>query len=77
MSCGRSESHGNRLDVLKHYLRPGREDFRQVLVRAMPKMLGTGDKRSALERAREILERMTAKTCIAERDRILAILTAG
>jgi hypothetical protein len=26
--------------VMKHYFRPGREDFRQAILRAMPKMLG-------------------------------------
>ena len=26
--------------VMKHYFRPGREDFRQAILRAMPKILG-------------------------------------
>ena len=39
--------------VLKHYFRPGQEDFRQALEGAMPKLLtvGTGEARAALAKA--------------------------
>jgi hypothetical protein len=38
--------------VMKHYFRPGREDFRQAILRAMPKMLGDGAPNSAKEEMR-------------------------
>lgn len=47
--------------VLKHYFRPGREDFKRALQAAMPKMLTNGEK-TPKERALDILEGMTAKT---------------
>lgn len=62
--------------VLKHYLQPGREEFRQALNAAMPKLLTNGShdgkaegrgQKAELEKApkeqiREIAVRMTAKT---------------
>jgi hypothetical protein len=41
---------------MKHYFRPGREDFRQVLLKAMPKMLGDGGQKPVKEEMREIIE---------------------
>ncbi|MCP5524935.1 MAG: hypothetical protein H7A46_25700 [Verrucomicrobiales bacterium] len=60
--------------VLKHYFRPGREDFRQAIIHAMPKMLGEGQRKSANDQVREILQGMSAKTWRAGRDRALAVL---
>ena len=60
--------------VLKHYFRPGREDFRQAILSAMPKMLGEGSRKSAIEEAREILQGMSAKTWRRDRERVLAVL---
>ncbi|MGE4182759.1 MAG: tyrosine-type recombinase/integrase [Limisphaerales bacterium] len=61
--------------VLKHYFRPGREDFRQAIVRAMPTMLGTGDRPAAKDEMRRILHEMTAKTMQADRDRLMHLIT--
>jgi integrase len=60
--------------VLKHYFRPGREDFRQALVAAMPKMLGDGGRKAPKEEMREILERMTAGTITTDRKRLLELV---
>lgn len=60
--------------VLKHYFRPGREDFRQAIFKAMPKMLGEGGSQSAIEQARDILERSTAKTWRKDRERLRGLL---
>ena len=54
--------------VLKHYFRPGREDFRQAILAAMPKMLGEGAQKPANEQVREILQGMTAKTWRRDRE---------
>ena len=47
---------------MKHYFRPGREDFRQAILKAMPKMLADGGQRSVEDEMRAILQRTTAKT---------------
>ena len=57
--------------VLKHYFRPGREDFRQVLVKAMPKMLGEGSPGSAKDEMRRVVEGMTERTWRRDRQRLL------
>jgi hypothetical protein len=65
--------------VMKHYFRPGREDFRQVILKAMPKMLGEGERLSAIDRidqVRAILTKMTDRTWKRDRTRILKILQA-
>jgi integrase len=62
--------------VLRHYFRPGREDFRQVLVKAMPRMLGAGPRKPAIEQVKTILEQMTAETWRDDKDRAIAILAA-
>ncbi len=47
--------------VLKHYFRPRREDFRQVLTKAMPRILGEGTPRPASSaNLRKIFQGMTA-----------------
>jgi integrase len=64
--------------VMKHYFRPGREDFRQTIMRAMPKMLADGGgQRSVKGEMREILERMTARTLKRDRERLLEFLGGG
>jgi hypothetical protein len=60
--------------VMKHYFRPGREDFRQVLCKAMPKMLGEGGRTSGIDEMREIIEGMTAKTWKRDGARLLAVV---
>ena len=35
--------------VMKHYFRQGREDFRQTILKAMPRMLREGGQRSVKE----------------------------
>jgi integrase len=62
--------------VMKHYFRPGREDFRQVILKAMPKMLADGGaQRSAKERMRDILEGMSVKTWKRDREQLLNLLS--
>jgi integrase len=49
--------------VMKHYFRPGREDFRQAIMRAMPKMLAEGGgQRSVREEMQAILRCTSART---------------
>jgi integrase len=63
--------------VLKHYFRPGREDFRQVLFKAMPRLLSQGPVSSpCTPQIREIVEGMTGRTWRADRARLLALLPA-
>jgi integrase len=60
--------------VMKHYFRPGREDFRAAILRAMPKMLGEGTSKSAKEEMRQIIERVTPKTWKRDKARLLRLL---
>ena len=61
--------------VLKHYFRPGREDFRQHLLNAMPRMLAQGPVSGPPSPGiREIVEGMTAQTWRADRAQLLALL---
>lgn len=62
--------------VLKHYFRPGRENLRQALSIAMPKMLFVGAQKSPKEQMREILEGMTAETWQADREAVLKLIGA-
>ena len=58
--------------VMKHYFRPGREDFRAAILKAMPKMLADGGaQRSVKDQVLAILEGMTSETW--RRDRTEAI----
>jgi hypothetical protein len=59
---------------MKHYFRPGREDFRQAILRAMPKMLGDGGRMPAKEEIKEILERSTLKTWRKDKAKVLDLL---
>jgi len=61
--------------VMKHYFRPGREDFRTAIFKAMPKMLSDGGNRpSVKEEMRQALDAMTPKTCNSDRARLLGLL---
>ena len=55
-------SANDRDDNRKHHSRLGREDCRQVLSKAMPKMLADGGQKSPKEEMLEILERTSART---------------
>ena len=61
--------------VMKHYFRPGREDFRQAILRAMPKMLGDGGQRSVKDQVLAILEGMTARTWRRDRAEAMRLLS--
>jgi hypothetical protein len=61
--------------VMKHYFRPGREDFRQATLKAMPKMLADAGRRlSARDEACRILRGMTARSWEKDRARALELL---
>lgn len=69
--------------VLKHYFQPSREDFRQALNAAMPKLLtnshhaadgGTAQASSPKEQIRDIAEAATAKTLKRDMARILELV---
>jgi integrase len=60
--------------VMKHYFRPGREDFRAAIFKAMPKMLADGGQRSVKDEMRNILERTSVNTWRKDRVRLLEIL---
>ena len=61
---------------MKHYFRPGREDFRAAIFRAMPKMLADGGQPSVKEEMLEIVEAMTAKTWKRDQARLAELLGA-
>lgn len=70
----RVTGHRTAQVVMKHYFRPGREDFRAAIFKAMPKMLADGGQRSAKEEMRDIIERVTPKTWKRDKERLLALL---
>ena len=55
--------------VLKHYYQPGREDFRQALHSAMPRLLTNGHK-TPKEEMRELIDAVKPK---ALRERLLKV----
>ncbi len=59
--------------VLKRYFQPGREDFRQALQSAMPKLLTNG-KNSPKDDMKEILDKLTAKNWKKGKARLLVLL---
>jgi len=59
--------------VLKHYFRPGREDFKRALQAAMPKMLTNGEK-TPKEQVLEILDGITAKTWKKDVERVVILV---
>jgi hypothetical protein len=60
--------------VMKHYFKPGREDFRAAIFKAMPKMLADGGQRSVKEEMGAIVEGMTSRTCKKDRERLLELI---
>ncbi|HNQ90142.1 MAG TPA: hypothetical protein PKM73_16110 [Verrucomicrobiota bacterium] len=60
--------------VMKHYFRPGREDFRASIVKAMPKMLADGGRRSAREEMRQIIQRVTPNTWKRDKARLFDLV---
>jgi integrase len=61
--------------VMKHYFRPGREDFRQTIMKAMPKILADGGQRSVKDEMRSILERTSVRTWKRDSAQLLEFLT--
>jgi len=61
--------------VMKHYFRPGREDFRAAILRAMPKMLGNGARQPVKDQVLAILEGMTARTWRRDRTEAMRMLS--
>jgi hypothetical protein len=59
---------------MKHYFRPGREDFRTAIFKAMPKMLADQGQRSAKDEMRQVIERMTARTWKRDQARLLEFM---
>ena len=73
----RVTGHRTAAVVLKHYFRPGREDFRTVITQVMPKMLGLGDsKPNAKEEMKRILEQSTNRTWNTDRKRLQELIKA-
>jgi len=62
--------------VMKHYFRPGREDFREAIFKAMPKMLSDRAVKPASEQILEILAGMNAKTWRHDKLRLIDIAKA-
>jgi hypothetical protein len=63
---------------MKHYFKPGREDFRAAILKAMPKMLAEGERPGNVrDEMRVILERMTAKTWRRDRTQLLQVVDRG
>lgn len=63
--------------VLENYYHPDDNQMRAALERAMPSLLDGKGPRSRDEQAREILERMTARTWRADRRRLLELMKDG
>ena len=60
---------------MKHYFRPGREDFRAAILKAMPRMLAEGGAHgSAKEEMREIIEGLSATTLKHNKVRLFELL---
>ncbi len=59
--------------VLKHYFKPGREQFREAMLKAMPKMLTEGHM-TPKEEMRRILEAMTAENWAPSKSKLLEVL---
>lgn len=72
----RVTGHRTAAVVMKHYFRPRREDFRAVLLKAMPKMLADGGQRSVKDEMRGIIEGMTTRTWKRDRERLASALSS-
>ena len=62
--------------VLKHYFRPGREDFRKAISSAMPKLLMNGKQMGPKEQMLQIIDGMTAKSLDADRKKLTDLVHA-
>jgi integrase len=60
--------------VLKHYFRPGREDFRRHVLSAMPKLLGDGSQIPVKGEMRRIIEQVTPRTWTPDKARLLQLI---
>ena len=61
--------------VMKHYFRPGREDFRAAILKAMPKMLADGRAQTSVkDQVLAILEGMTSETWGRDRTEAMRLL---
>jgi hypothetical protein len=63
--------------VMKHYFRPGREDFRTAILKAMPRMLGESAQKSTRDEMRSIIERVTPGTWKRDKARLLELLATA
>jgi hypothetical protein len=72
----RFSGHKTTEIVLKHYFQPGREDFRQALQSAMPKLLTNGHK-SPKDEIRKVIEKLKGKGLKKTKERLLALLGEG
>ena len=70
----RVTGHRTLAVVLRHYSRPGREDFRQVQTRPMPKMLGNGGGRSAKDEMRAIIEGAPPETGTRDKAKLVELI---
>jgi integrase len=61
--------------VMKHYFRPGREDFRQAIMKAMPKMLADANgRKSVKEEILALLAGMAACSWEQEREEVIQLV---
>jgi hypothetical protein len=47
--------------MMKHYFRPGREDFKAVLMKSMPKISGQDRGESAIDELRQLIDKVQPK----------------
>jgi hypothetical protein len=74
MIVRRVTGHATADVVLKHYFRPGREQFRAALAGALPKALTAGGEPDKEAEALKIIRGMTPETCLSDKIRALALL---
>ena len=74
MIVRRVTGHATADVVLKHYFRPGREQFKTALAGALPKALTAGTAPDKDAEALRIIRRMTSRTCARDKARLLALL---
>ena len=63
--------------VLKHHFRPGREDFRQTLLKRMPRILADRQRGSVTLEIHEIHNSKTTKTLKRDKERLRRLLTSA
>jgi integrase len=74
MIVRRVTGHATADVVLKHYFRPGREQFRAALAGALPKALTAGGVPDKDAEAVKIIRKMTSRTLVRDKARLLALL---